>query len=183
MPILGILASQISGHLFAPTGAYDSLATVTVPSGGLTSLTFAGIPTGYKHLQIRYIARSGTGSSTDSVALIFNGDSSASYAYHVIYGNGTSALATATTSGTNAKVGQLALSSTVFAPGIIDILDYSSSTKNKTIRCLSGADFNGSGVIALESNLWVNTSPVTSITISYGGTYAQYSQFALYGVK
>ena len=30
MPILGVIASQISGHLFAPSGAYDSIATVTV---------------------------------------------------------------------------------------------------------------------------------------------------------
>jgi hypothetical protein len=28
-PILGIYASQISGHLFAPSGAYDSIATAT----------------------------------------------------------------------------------------------------------------------------------------------------------
>ena len=34
MPILGIWASQISGKLWAPAGAYDALATVTVPAGG-----------------------------------------------------------------------------------------------------------------------------------------------------
>ena len=55
-PNLGIIATSISGHLFtfSLVGNYDALATVTVPSGGLSSITFAGIPTtGYSHLQIR----------------------------------------------------------------------------------------------------------------------------------
>jgi hypothetical protein len=40
MPVLGIIASQMSGHLFAPSGAYDSIATTTVGSGGAASITF-----------------------------------------------------------------------------------------------------------------------------------------------
>jgi len=56
-PILGIYASQITGHLnpFTPTGSYDALASYTVPSGGASTITFAGIPTGgqYTHLQLR----------------------------------------------------------------------------------------------------------------------------------
>ena len=57
MPILGIIASSFRSAA-GPVGAYDALATVTVGSGGVSSITFAGIPTGYKHLQIRQIAKS-----------------------------------------------------------------------------------------------------------------------------
>jgi hypothetical protein len=64
-PLLtGVFASQISGHLTPPytlTGNYDALGTVTVPSGGLSSVTFAGIPqTGYSHLQVRIMAVTNT---------------------------------------------------------------------------------------------------------------------------
>ena len=62
---VGIYASQISGHLYGgPYGAYDSLATVTVPSGGVASVTFAGIPSGYQHLHIGGGARTDRGYST-----------------------------------------------------------------------------------------------------------------------
>jgi hypothetical protein len=51
-PILtGVIASGISGHLtppWSPEGAHDALATVTL-SASAASITFAGIPSGYKH--------------------------------------------------------------------------------------------------------------------------------------
>jgi molecular chaperone HtpG len=46
-PILGIIASSFRSAA-GPDGAYDALATVTVPSGGLASITFAAIPNTYK---------------------------------------------------------------------------------------------------------------------------------------
>ena len=59
--IKGIVASGISGHLippYSPTGSYDALAVYTVPSGGASSIIFAGIPqSGYQHLQLRGIVR------------------------------------------------------------------------------------------------------------------------------
>jgi len=74
-PLLtGVLASQISGHLntFTLTGAMDALATVTVPSGGVSSITFSALPqTGYSHLQLRsFILSSSTASSG---TLLLNG--------------------------------------------------------------------------------------------------------------
>jgi hypothetical protein len=69
--------------------------------------------------------------------------------------------------------------------GTTDFLDYTSTTKNKTIRSLLGQDNNGSGYIQFQSDLWINTAAITSLTIlSTGGDYInQYSQFALYGIK
>jgi hypothetical protein len=49
-PMLGIMASQISGHLV--TNSYESIQTVTV-STATPSITFSSIPATYKHLQIR----------------------------------------------------------------------------------------------------------------------------------
>lgn len=176
-PILGIFASQ--GRVAA--NSYESIATSS--AGGSSSITFSSIPSTFKHLQIRSISQSGSGNSTDSLRVQFNGDTGANYAYHALYGTGATAAATANTGNNWAKSGQLALSTTSFAGGVIDILDYTNTNKYKTLRCLSGVDFNGSGVIALESNLWLNTAAITSITISYGANFATGTTFALYGIK
>jgi hypothetical protein len=86
----GIFASQISGHLYdGPFGAYDSLATVTL-SAATSTITFAGIPSGYKHLQIRY---SLTAAAPADTTLKFNGDSGANYSSHLLRGGGTAAQA------------------------------------------------------------------------------------------
>ena len=55
----GVVASGISGHLFTPTGRYESIQTATVDSAGTASITFSSIPSTYTHLQIRGIAKIG----------------------------------------------------------------------------------------------------------------------------
>jgi hypothetical protein len=183
-PILGIIASSFRSAA-GPDGAYDALSTITVPSGGLASIIFAGIPNTYKHLQIRAIAKSTGGASQGD--LTFNSDTGNNYAWHQLYGTGSVAGADNSTSRANI-VGAVALVNSsitnVFSASIIDILDYANTTKNKTVRHLVGQDENGSGVISLNSGLWQNTSAINTITITArSNSIAQYSQFALYGVK
>ena len=191
MPILGIMASQISGHLWAPEGAYDALATVTL-SASTATVTFAGIPTGYKHLQLRIMGRSDrAAASQDGIRMQINGDTStANYVnYHVLYGDGSSAAAAAVTSGTTAynSIGTMSASSAtsgMFGATIVDILDYANVNKYKTNRALYGTDQNGSGQIGLVSSLWMSTTAISSIAISVNnGNLIANSSLALYGVK
>lgn len=68
----------------------------------------------------------------------------------------------------------------------MDILDYTSTNKNKTMRTLQGMDSNGGGTISLHSGLYYGTTnAVTSIKLyaASGGNLNQYSHFALYGIK
>jgi len=192
MPILGIMASQISGKLWQPEGAYDSLATVTVPSGGVASVTFAGIPNTYKHLQVRALVKStvsGSGNTYDNMTAQFNGDTAANYARHGLVGSGSSAsaygVANITFAGAGIVVRSDAAAANMFSANIIDILDYSSTTKHKTTRSLCGNDLNGSGAVVFLSSLWQNNQAITSITFGNDNSfqYAQHSQFSLYGVK
>lgn len=183
-PILGIWASQISGHLWAPAGAYDALATVTVDSGGASSIEFAGIPTGYKHLQIRVLYLNS--SSYSNIQMQFNGDTGSNYSWHEVYGDGSGVGATAYTSQTHIRPILGAVGTTNQAVGVIDILDYASTSKNKTTRSLSGADTNGgTNYILLRSGLWMNSgSAITSINfVPQSGSFNQYTQFALYGIR
>lgn len=189
-PIPGIVASQISGHLASPT-SYDSIATVTVGAGGQSQIDFTSIPSTYKHLQVRIMARGGTSGASMQSKMAFNSDTStANYVSHGLSGNGTSASASAQTSGVivqvpfGRQVGSTGLAS-AFGVSVIDILDYTNTSKNKTSRVLTGQDQNGSGDIALASGLWLSTSAITTISFTNqdGANYLQYSSFALYGIK
>jgi hypothetical protein len=114
--------------------------------------------------------------------MTFNGDTTATnYRTHYMYGNGTAAAST-----TAANIIYLPVSSGGTNGGsfILDILDYSLTTKNKTTRDLEGWDANGSGTVNLASGVWLSNSAITSITLSNGTlTATQYSKFSLYGVK
>ena len=182
---IGIYASQISGHLWAPAGAYDALATVTL-SSSTASVSFTGIPSGYKHLQLRILARSTNASNSDNINLTYNGSGSNYYAYHQLYGTGTAAFSNTSNATTYNQTGYFPaanIASSIFGTTIIDILDYASVNKNKVARTLTGYDSNGDGIILLRSGLWMDTSAITSISMTAAGNFATYSSFALYGVK
>jgi hypothetical protein len=70
---------------------------------------------------------------------------------------------------------------------IMDVHDYASTTKNKTMRSFGGsdgADYFVTGTVGLLSGLWMNTNAITSITIALGaGNYSTNSKFSLYGIK
>ena len=176
--ILGILGS--SGAV-AAANSYESIATVTVGSGGASNVEFTSIPSTYKHLQIRHITR---GSVLTNTTFQFNNDTGTNYSWHVLYGTGTSALAAGGANSNIMYAENIATAANTFSAGVLDILDYSLTTKNKTMRFLGGYDMNGSGEIGLFSGSWRNTNAVTSIKFTpNAGTYSQHTQFALYGIK
>jgi hypothetical protein len=186
MPILGIIASSFRSAGGGPVGAYDSLATVTLSSSSAT-VDFVGIPSGYKHLQIRAIARSTSAVTASNMRLRFNSDTGNNYAVHYLGGDGASPYAGASTSSNKGYAGLTSgasATSGIMGATVVDILDYTNTNKNTTTRALSGVDLNGSGYMELDSSFWNNTSAVTSISLFFdSGSFAQYTQFALFGVK
>jgi hypothetical protein len=166
------------------------LATYTVPSGGVSSITFAGLPTGgqYQHLQIRGIGRTTSTGADNGIVVTLNGDTGANYSYHTLFGNGSSAVGfgAANTNGLQMdKVATNANSTNVFGGAVFDLLDYASTTKFKTSRSLGGRDNNGAGGIFFSSGAWRNLAAVTSLTLTPFDSYnfTQHSQFALYGIR
>jgi hypothetical protein len=192
-PILGIIASSISGSKIA-TNSYESIATVSVGSGGTTSATFdlTGI-TGYTHLQLRTIAKAGGTAGATTLCLRFNSDSGNNYNSHYLLSDGTVTEAGAYTAANattqSCLIGAISGSSvTPFGISVIDIFDYNNSNKYKTLRSLIGTELNTTdrtSAIQLKSSVWKSTNAITSITvINYEGNgFAQYSHFALYGIK
>jgi|688.fasta_scaffold722692_2 hypothetical protein len=177
MPILGIMASSTPA-----AGDYESIATTTLGSSQAT-ITFSSIPATYKHLQIRGIFNSAT---APQALLRFNSDSAGNYSYHQIEGNGVSATAGAGTSVTSIIhfINGMESGTTAGSAFVVDILDYANTNKYKTTRALTGTEKNGSGQIFLVSGSWRNTNAVTDISVTTSsGTFAQYTQVALYGIK
>lgn len=189
-PILGIWASAKQGSLIS---SFDSIATTTVGAGGTSTITFNSIPSTYTHLQIRanYVSSlSGTG--IEIFFITFNGDTTSNYSGHYISVNGsTNPLSPTISSGARTSAAStygpaIIVPSTGVASGIIDILDYTSTNKNKTIRVLTGGEANTlGGTVGLYSGLWYKTpEAISSITLTTSaGNVNQYSSFALYGIK
>ncbi len=187
-PILtGVIASGISGNLtppWSPEGGYDALATVTVGATSVPTITFAGIPSNYKHLQVRLFAKyTGLGAGY----MRFNTDAAANYSIHNIHGDGVSSPVGAMgTANTNSYyyTGAAGTKDTTFNVAIIDIFDYANTSKFKTARGLYGWDNNGTGYVEFNSGNWRNLNAISSIDLtSSAGNFAQYSQIELYGVK
>jgi hypothetical protein len=162
---------------------FESIATLNLSSG--TTASFTSIPSTYKHLQIRgnFLLNAG-----GYIIAKFNSDTASNYPSHSLYGNGSTA--------TSVWNGQADIFiSSVYASGgavtypavfIADIIDYASTTKNKTVRSFSGYDKNTSGGdVELNSGVWLNnTSGITSIQFATGGrTFQSGTTISLYGIN
>lgn len=180
---LGILAA--SGA--ATVGSYELIST-TILSSNSAAVYFTGLGTAaaaYKHLQIRSTEYYSAGGY--STLMQFNGDSSTNYSTHALYGQGS-----AVSSGSNTTWNYMLMNT--FAIGhtadtndrvvsIVDILDFNSNSKFKTIRSFGGRGNNG--FVELVSGSWRSTAPVTSIALGVNGppTFATGTRFSLYGLR
>lgn len=176
----------VGNAAFSPT-SYESIETVIVGTAQST-ITFSSISATYKHLQVRFIARSTRSSAGDYMNMRFNSDSSSVYAKHDLNGDGGGGTA-ATAQATQAQIELNRISAananaSVFGAGIIDLLDYTNTSKNKTARAIVSYDDNGSGEVHFNSGLWFATPvAINSITFTCNNNFATYSSFALYGIK
>jgi hypothetical protein len=173
----GALVSNIG------VASFESIATTTLSSAQST-ITFSSVPSTYKHLQIRAIARDAGGNG--EIKIEFNGDTTTTnYRKHVFYGNGSSAFTGQANNNTCTPIAYSSQTAGVFEVIIMDILDYANTNKNTTIKTIFGKDTTGSGDLGVHSNLWVNTAAVSQIDFKVvgGSNFAQYTQFALYGIK
>lgn len=163
---------------------YQLIASNTVGSGGVASVTFSSIPQTYTDLIIKYTARN-TSTSNTFTQLTFNGNSS-SYSYRGLYGNGAS-VSSFNASTTYIYVGDMDLSSytaNTFSNEEIYIPNYAGSNY-KSVSIDSVNENNATTAASyLTAGLWSNTAAITSVTLTTGGgNYAQYSTFYLYGIK
>ena len=187
MPIiLGVMASS---KLSAPQGSFDSIASYVVPSGGVSVITFSSIPQTYTHLQIRAV---GKFSGTVGAGFFKFNNTTGGYTYHSIWTDGANAYSSGSAGTANEGVwtGAAGTPTGVPEPFIIDILDYTNTSKNKIAMTqtgwpnFSGSSGGGNQYVELASSMWINTAAINRFDLlpqSY--TFAENMTVSLYGIK
>ena len=187
------MLNNIAGVLSTPTApnvnSYESIATTTL-TGTQATITLGSIPSTYKHLQVRILARSNRAVTLDSAFIYLNADSTApsgNYNAHSLTGDGSAASASYDSGNFLAVqvVPGASATANIFGGFVFDLLDYTNTNKYKVSRSLGGSDLNGSGQVRLCSGLWRSTAAVSSLTLTTngGGSFIAGTQIALYGIK
>ena len=178
--ILGITASQISGHLTPPiVTSYVSLGSVKLASN-TPNITFSSIPATYKHLEVRLFQRKSSGGN-DAIRMHLNADTTnGNYAYYAFYGDGTVGVQSITDNSGIGSIRENAWNTTV-----ITIPDYTSTSKIKSYRSLTGSSSQVGSAAFYVGTVWDNTAAINSIslTVGNGSDFITGSVFALYGLK
>jgi hypothetical protein len=166
----------------AAAGSFESIATAT--PNGVSTITFTSIPQTYTNLQLRM---SIIGSAAFSSSQVRVNGVSTNYTVHYFSGSGSGSDAGALTSTSRFAIVPLGITGDASFPtvGILDIIDYASTSKNKTGRMFGGIDKNGSGEIMLQSGLYQSTTAISSIEVFLAGgqNYVTGTTISLYGIK
>jgi hypothetical protein len=180
---LGILSAAGAGGGFSSD--YELIETQILGSA-TSEIVFSSLATyasTYKHLQVRFAARSS--SAAINLRMRINGNTGSNYAWHYLEGNGSSVASGSGATQTQMSLGVVATTANQFSPGVIDILDSYSTTKNKTVRAFQGAQSGANSWVSLTSGFYNSTDSITSVTLIAGpsDTWTSASRFSLYGIK
>ncbi len=182
--------SMLAGNeAFVEPGDYELIATeiLTTTESSITFSNLGDYSSTYKHLQIRATARSTRVDTDDLLQVLING-ATTGYSQHGLWGTGggsvnadatasTTSIFIARTTGANAPTGS-------FTGAVIDFLDPFSTTKNKTLRGLSGTMRTTNPFIDLRSGAYYSTSSTTSVLLrAANGNLLAGSRFSLYGIR
>ena len=165
---------------------FIKIASVTVGSGGSSTITFSSIPSTYTDLCLKVSARDNRAGVLDSEMYVtFNGGSS-NLSSRSLYGSGAAAGSTSSATQIPLTIVSAAATANTFSNGEMYVTNYASAN-NKSISIDSVDESNtASGVYAfLIAGLWSNSAAITSLTLTpFGGnSFVQYSTATLYGIK
>jgi hypothetical protein len=161
---------------------YDPISTTTLGSAA-SSVTFSSISGSYTDLILIVNAKSSITSGFPALRATINSDTGSNYSFTQITGDGSSATSSNLSSASYAFVANIPnTNSSSFGANIIQFMNYSNTTTNKTI--LSRINSADSSTIA-RINLWRNTAAITSILLTEGNgaNFIAGSTFTLYGIK
>jgi hypothetical protein len=191
----GSSLESASSNSVTPGNAFVSLGTAT-GNGSASSITLSGISQDYTHLQIRYWSKStwAPGAVAEPMRMQFNGDATANAYYFRTVWNGASSVSYSqgnfTAFGDTFLPTASNLPANVGGTGVMDILNYSSSTIKKQVSAIGGVDssnyYTGNAWgVAFTSGFWNNANAITSVTFSTasGAAWTSDTYFAVYGIK
>ena len=181
MPVLETLALRGFGILSSSDAiAFEPIATAR-PSG-VSTVNFT-VPGNYKQLKV--FAYTQTSSLFSGVKMYFNSDTTNANYYTALMDAYASSSFRTWSSAEPSPIWAAGGSNTQPGVHIIDIYDYSSSSKTTTFKTLTAAENAGGsdGYTTYGQGFWKNTAVVTSITFQFGGTFNSGTYFELYGIR
>jgi hypothetical protein len=183
----GSSAASAASNSATPTAQYNSIATVSYPSGTGGDVIFTNIPSNYRTLQIRMFSRHTRVDNSSTWFITFNEVTTNTYSYQGAEQTGSSSISGISeinqpriqgpTSATNTGASR-------FGSAVINIFDANQTNKFKTMSYQSGFSNNNNGGARLwtMAATWQSTSAINTIRIAPNGSFAQYSHIALYGI-
>jgi hypothetical protein len=160
---------------------YKFIGSVTVGSGGASSMDFTSIPQTYTDLEILVAGR--TTGSGNGINITFNSNTS-NYTNSALQGSGTTIGSYGTYNRNAGMFGYSGDTANSFGSTKIYILNYTGSN-NKSYSADAVSENNGAtAYMNLVAGLWSNTSAITSISLAaMDGTIVQHSTAYLYGIS
>ena len=156
-----------------PTPTEELIAKYTVSGSSTTTYTFSSIPNNYTDLIL--VGSVATIASTDVVNVRTNTDTATNYSRTFIYGDGSAAYSSRTTSDTTTGIATL---DTTLTPIVLNFMNYSNTTTYKTWLYRGGKLYP-----AAQAALWRSTAAINSITVYFSSqTFVAGTTFSLYGV-
>jgi hypothetical protein len=163
---------------------YNAIATVTVGSGGASSIEFTAIPQTYTDLLIKVSGRSSV--NTTGLNTTFNGTTT-NYANVRLYsvGTGSASDTSVTNAISNTMIDDSSYTANTFGNGEIYIPNYTGST-NKSVSVDGVTENNSQSHLAMwTAGMWSDSAAITSIKLesAASGNLVQHTTATLYGIK
>ena len=161
------------------------ISTVTVGSGGASSIEFTGIPQIYTDLIIKASVR--TSGTNPTMNVYMNGDtvvSGGNNAFRSLYGDGSTAVSNTGSQLYSGYVNQSTETSNTFSNTEIYIPNYLGSS-NKSWSVDSVSENNATtAYTSMWAKIWLQTAPINRVTMTmFSGNFVQYSSATLYGIR
>jgi hypothetical protein len=150
----------------------------TIGTGTNATITFSNIPNTYTDL---FLVANVKVSTIRQLSVRFNSDTGSNYSRTVLRGDGSTAASSRASNQTAIEVTSAGYGDTQFTNHILQIINYSNTTTNKTLLARSN---NASGGTDAIVGLWRNTAAISAIEFyTVSATFDTASTFTLYGVK
>jgi len=160
---------------------YEPIATTTLGTN-TASIVFSSIPGTYTDLRMIVANLTGT-VATSSASLTFGPSAGSTSSWLSLYSAGSTVNSARVTSSGNLQIGTSGVSTTMPSFATIDIFNYANTSLFKQSIVETSEDFNTSGNVTVNVNLWKSLSAITSITLSVGGFLKTGTTATLYGIK
>jgi hypothetical protein len=159
------------------------VSTVTVGSGGATSIDFTSLPQSATDLIVVASLRGSIGVGADSIFIRFNSDTTATnYRVRSLLGEATSVYSfNLNSSQIFYSIQGTAFTSNTFASSSFYIPNYSTSlSKSFSVDAVTENNSSTAGM-GIQAGSWNSTSAITSVTLDWAGnSIAQHSTASLY---